>query len=106
MDLNHKDIIPIGPHLLIAMEQTEEKTPGGIIIPEKVKDQKDIASTKAKIIAMGSEAFLEYNKGAPMPEPGDYVITARYCGIIVDTEQKNHKICTDEDVIAVIKRSD
>jgi len=103
MDLNYKDIIPIGPYLLIEVEETEKKTSGGIIIPDKLKDQKDIASTKAKIVALGGEAFLEYHEKTPVPSPGDLIITARYCGLNVETEQGNHKICKDEDVIAVIR---
>ena len=103
MELNYKDIIPIGATLLIEMDETEEKTPGGIILPDKLKEQKDLSSSTAKIVVLGKEAFLDLEKGTPMPEAGYNVIVATYCGKTIKTKQGNSKICRDEDVIAVIR---
>lgn len=101
--INPKDIIPIGPYMLIELEKVEDITAGGILLPDKLKDQQDLASTTAKILAMGHECYLEYEKETPVPEDGDMVITARYAGLKIDTENGNHKICKDEDVVAVIR---
>lgn len=103
MDLSFKDIIPIGPHLLIEVEETEKETAGGIIIPDKLKDQRDLSSSIAKILAKGDEAFLDYEQETPIPEVGEQVITARYCGLKVDTIEGTRTICKDEDVLAVIR---
>jgi len=104
MDLNYKDVTPIGEHLLIEMDVSEDKI-GRIILPDSVKDQKDGGMTTAKILKIGGDAFCDYNKGVPLPVEGEFVICARYCGLRIETKQGNHRICKDQDVIAVIKRS-
>jgi co-chaperonin GroES (HSP10) len=101
MDIN---IIPVGPHLLIDMGSVEEKTAGGIIIPEKSRDQQELSSTKGVVVALGAEAFADYMEGTPIPEQGDQVIVARYAGIKL--EDGNQRICKDQDVIAVLKRKE
>lgn len=101
--MDSKDIIPIGPHLLIEMEQTEDKI-GSIYLPDKVKDQKDLAMSTAKILAIGGDAFCDFNKGVPLPVVGEAVICATYCGKKLETKDGNHRICRDDDIIAVIRR--
>jgi len=101
--LKATDIIPIGATLLIEMDEVEEKTGGGIILPDAIKEQRKLSSSTAKIIALGDEAFLDFEKKTPMPEEGEHVIVATYCGKTINTKQGNYKICKDEDVIAVIR---
>ena len=94
-------IIPIGPHVLVETEVVDEKTKGGIYIPDKVRDQQNVAATKGKILALGDDAFCEIEKESGMPQIGDRVIMARYAGMPL--EDGNLRICEDGDIVAVIR---
>ena len=95
------DIIPIGTRLLIEAEVVAEKTDGGIILPDKTRDQQNVAATKGKILAMGDDAFCEIKIDSGKPEVGDRVIFARYAGL--EMEDENLRICEDEDIVAVLR---
>ena len=95
------DIIPIGTRLLIETEVVEEKTEGGIFLPDSIRDQQNVAATKGKILAMGDDAFCELEEGSGRPEVGDRVIMARYAGLVLEDEKL--RICEDEDIVAVLR---
>ena len=95
------EIIPIGIRLLIETEVVAEKTDGGIFLPDKIRDQQNVAATKGKILAMGDDAFCELEEGSAIPELGDRVIFARYAGL--EMEDGKLRIVEDEDIVAVLR---
>ena len=95
------EIIPIGTRLLIETEVVAEKTDGGIFLPDKIRDQQNVAATKGKILAMGDDAFCEIKIKSGKPEIGDRVIFARYAGL--EMEDGKLRICEAEDIVAVIR---
>ena len=95
------EIIPIGTRLWIETDVVEEKTEGGIFLPDSVRDQQSVAATRGKILAMGDDAFCELEEGSNTPEVGDRVIMARYAGL--ELENENQRLVEDDDIVAVLR---
>ncbi len=94
-------ITPVGTRVLVETEEIEEKTAGGIIRPQQSMDQLKASTTRGKILAMGSDAFCELEKGAKKPTVGDEIYMARYAGLPLGEE--NLRIVEDDDILAVLE---
>lgn len=96
-------IIPAGYRLLIKPQEVEEKTAGGIYIPDQVKDKDQAAQMHSTVVAIGKDAFKEYPKR--WCDIGDTVLTAKYIGQnVTDPENgEEYRLINDLDVLAVVR---
>lgn len=94
---------PVGYSLLVAMDVLEERTLGGIIIPDKHRDREDSASEKGLIVAISPMAFKGGDWAADTPPaPGDTVLFQRYAGTEFEgADGKKYRILKDEDLKGV-----
>jgi chaperonin GroES len=94
-------IRPLQDRILIKRVREEEKTKGGIIIPDTAKEKpvegKVIATGKGAIQKDGSVRKLEVKQG-------DIVLFAKYSGSEVKIDGEDHLIIREEDVLAVVER--
>lgn len=91
-------IKPLGDKVLVEILEAEEKTKGGIILPDTAKEEK----SEGKIIAVGSGKLLESGKVQPLEvKKGDRVIFGKYSGDEVLIDGKKHKILQEKDILAV-----
>ncbi len=91
-------IKPLGDKVLIEILEAEEKTKGGIILPDTAKEEK----SEGKIISVGSGKLLESGKIQPLEvKKGDRVIFGKYSGDEVLIDGKKHKILQEKDILAV-----
>lgn len=91
-------IRPLGDKVLVEVLEAEDKTKGGIILPDTAKEEK----SEGKIIAVGSGKVLESGKVQPLEvKRGDRVIFGKYSGDEVLIEGKKHKILQEKDILAV-----
>jgi len=98
-------ITPIAYRILIEPDRVEEKTSGGLFLPEDVKDKDGHAQRRGRIIAMGSEAFEDMPL-TDRPWVGDVVFYNRYAGAnakIEGTDGLEYVLIKDGDILAVIK---
>jgi chaperonin GroES len=94
-------IRPLQDRILIKRLREEEKTKGGIIIPDTAKEKPQ----EGKVIAVGNGAVTKDGKVRKLEvKPGDTVLFAKYSGndVILDGDQ--HLIMREEDILAVIDR--
>ena len=95
-------IKPAGYRMLIKPVEVEEKTAGGIILPEQVLEKDQQAQIFGTVVAMGEFCFKEYP--ANWCQVGDMVSTTRYVGFAI-TDPASHeqfRLINDLDVMAVI----
>ena len=93
-------IKPVQYRCLIEQDEVEEKTSGGIIMPDSVKEQRMWAETKATLIDHGGNAFESW-KGY-IPKKGDRIYTAKYAGVSIEGKDgKTYRLVNDEDITAV-----
>ncbi len=98
---------PIGFKVIIKPEEVDEKTVGGIIIPEAVKEQEKHAVTKGVLIEVADQAFTYAEIAEPnKPKVGDTVYYSRYAGTsIKGNDGQEYRLCNDEDITAVVIQS-
>ena len=86
-EINTSGILPTGGHLLVLPEKVEEKTAGGIYIPETSREKEQQAATIGKLVAVGPSAWKDLDDGSPWANVGDKVSYSRYTGCIVTGKQ-------------------
>lgn len=100
---NTSGIIPKDHKVLVLPDPSEEKTAGGIIIPDAVKDRNKFATMRATLLAVGSNAFADWGDGAGV-EPGARILMAQYAGARTKgIDGADYILMNDEDVIAEIR---
>lgn len=104
---NPSGIHPTEYKVLIRPKQIEEKSKGGIILPDEKKDRDQYAQMEGTLIEASPLAFTYEPKtswnGSEPPRPGDTVLFAKYAGATVKgRDGLEYRICNDKDVCAVI----
>ena len=95
---------PKGYKLLIAIPKLEEKTQGGVIIPDKLKGLEQTASIVGLVIALGDAAYKDAEKfpDGPNCKEGDFVIFRSYSGTRFKLRGEEFRLINDDTVEAVV----
>ena len=98
---------PVEYNVLIAPEETETVTKGGLFLPDRVKETEDLAQVRGLLVDASPLAFNFDDWPADAlhkrPKPGDVVIYAKYAGILIKGEcGREFRLCKDKDVAAVV----
>ncbi len=94
-------IRPLHDRLIVKRMEEEEKTKGGIIIPDTAKE-KPIEGT---VIAVGAGRISKDGKKIPMEiKKGDRILFAKYGGTEVKIDGEEHLMMREEDVLAIIEK--
>jgi chaperonin GroES len=93
-------IQPLGDRILVKLLDQEEKSPGGIIIPDTAKEKPQ----EGQVIAVGKGRLLEDGTVRALEvKIGDTVLFAKYSGSEVQHKEKEFLIIKEEDVLAILK---
>jgi chaperonin GroES len=91
---------PLHDRVIVKRVKEEEKTKGGIIIPDTAKEK----PVEGKIIAVGAGKVLEDGKRVPLQvKAGDRVLFGKYAGTEIKIEGEEHLIMREDDVIAIVE---
>lgn len=89
---------PLGDRVVIKVIEGEERTPGGIVLPDTAKEKPTIG----EIIAIGPGRTLDNGqKVAPEVKKGDKVVFSRYGGTEVKIDGEEYLIMRESDILAV-----
>ena len=92
-------IRPLQDRLLLRPSEGEEKTSGGIIIPDTAKEKPQ----EGVVIAAGKGKVRDDGKLTPLDvKVGDRVLYGKYSGTEVTVAGEKHVILREEDVLAVL----
>jgi co-chaperonin GroES (HSP10) len=105
-DLNHTGIVPTEYNVLVRIDRTEEKTVGGIILPEEKQDRDQAFCLYGMMIDASPHAFSYENWSGhedKMPKVGDRVMIAKAAGLYVNDlgDGEKYRLLKDKDIIAV-----
>ena len=89
-------IQPLADRVLVQPQEAEEKTAGGIIIPDTAKKERPI---EGKVLAVGQGTKDE----EMVLKVGDKVLYGKYSGTEVELDGENFLIMRQSDVLAVVK---
>lgn len=93
-------IRPLGDKILVEVMEAEEKTKGGIILPDTAKEEK----SEGKVIAAGPGKTLESGKVQAIEvKKGDRVLFGKYSGDEIMIDGKKHKILKENEILAVFE---
>lgn len=94
---------PAGYKLLIAMPAVEEKSKGGVFLPDSLKTAEESASIIGYVLKAGPQAYGDKEK---FPEPwckvGDWVMFRSYSGTRFKIEGTEFRLINDDTVEAVV----
>ena len=85
---------PLEDRVVVESKELEEKSVGGIIIPDTAKEKPQIG----EVIAVGTDEDLK-----KMVKVGDRVLYGKYGGTEVEIENKKYLIISKSDLLAIIK---
>ena len=91
---------PLQDRLIVKRIEEEEKTKGGIIIPDAAKEKPQ----EGRVIAVGDGKVLENGqKVALSVKAGDKVLFGKYSGTEIKIDGEEHLILREDDVLAIIE---
>jgi chaperonin GroES len=92
---------PLDDKVVIKQSEAEEKTAGGIILPDTAKEKPQIG----RILAVGPGKLLDDGKRARMSvKKNDEVIYARYIGSEVEVDGEKFVVLRESDVLGIIEK--
>ena len=96
---------PCGYQLLVALTTQEEKTEGGVYVPDEWREREELAGIAAMVLRVGPDAFVDetrFPSGAYCKE-GDWIIMKAYSGFRVEIHGQKFRLINDDCVRAVIE---
>jgi chaperonin GroES len=93
-------IRPLQDRIIVKRIEEEERTKGGIIIPDTAKEK----PSEGKVIAVGPGKVTDEGKKIPMEvKVGDRVLFGRYSGTEIKIEGEEHLIMREDDILGIIE---
>jgi chaperonin GroES len=93
-------IRPLHDRVIVKRIEEEEKTKGGIIIPDTAKEK----PIEGKVVAVGAGKILENGKKLPLEvKKGDRVLFGKYAGTDIKIDGDEHLIMREDDIIAIVE---
>lgn len=91
---------PLQDRILVRRIEEEERTKGGIIIPDTAKEKPQ----EGVVVAVGRGKILEDGKVLPLDvKEGDRILFQKYAGTEVKIEGVEHLIMREEDILGVVE---
>jgi len=93
-------IRPLQDRVIVRRLEEEEKTEGGIIIPDTAKEK----PMEGRVVAVGKGKVLEDGKVAPLDvKAGDRVLFSKYAGTEVKLDGEEHLIMREDDILGIVE---
>lgn len=92
-------IRPLHDRVLLKRKSEEERTAGGLYIPDSAKER----ANQATVIAVGKGRILPDGKVAPLTvKAGDTVLFGKYAGSEIKLDGEEHMIMREDEILAVL----
>ena len=92
---------PLGDRVVVKVVEQEEKTSGGILLPQTAKEKPQ----EAEVLAVGPGKQLEDGKRAALEvRVGDRVVFAKYAGTEIKSEGQELLVISEKDILAIVER--
>ena len=95
-------IRPLYDRIVVRRLEGEDKTKGGIIIPDSAKEK----PAEGEVVAVGNGRVLEDGTSRPVDvKVGDQVLFGKYGGTEVQIDGEPHVVLREDDVLAITKEA-
>ena len=93
-------IRPLHDRILVKRLDSEEKTKGGIIIPDTAQEKPQ----EGKVVAVGKGRILDGGEVQELTvKKGDKILFSKYSGTEINLEGEEHLIVREDDILAVLE---
>jgi chaperonin GroES len=93
-------IRPLDDRILIKRLEADERTAGGIVLPDTAKEKPQ----RGKVIAVGNGKLLEGGKRAELSvKPGDTVLFGKYAGTDIKIDGEEHTIMRESELLGILE---
>lgn len=94
-------IRPLDDRIVVLPADAEEKTAGGIVLPNTAQEKPQ----RGKVVAVGPGKLLDSgNRGQMSVRAGDEVFYGKYAGSEVKVDGKEYTVLKENDVLAIIQK--
>ncbi|MFO7152381.1 MAG: co-chaperone GroES [Bacillota bacterium] len=93
------NIKPLGDRVVIKVLDKEEKTKGGIVLPDTAKEKPQ----RGEVIAVGTGEIIDGKKVPLEVKVGDKVIFSKYAGTEVKLDDQEYLILRQSDILAIVE---
>ncbi|MCA9268419.1 MAG: co-chaperone GroES [Planctomycetales bacterium] len=91
---------PLGDRVVIQREESEERTAGGIVLPDNAREKPQ----RGTVVSIGDGKLLDNGtRGALQVKPGDRVIFASYAGDTFKVEDEEYLLMREDEILAVLE---
>ncbi len=96
--------VPQGYRLLIGIPEVEEKTAGGIIKTDQLRETEAVSSVVGFVMAMGPDAYSDKKRfpSGPWCKDGDFVLFRAFQGTRIKVHGQELRLINDDTVEAVV----
>jgi len=95
------NIRPLHDRLIVKRLEEEEKSKGGIIIPDSAKEKPQ----QGEVIAVGSGKVMEDGKRIPLEiKKGDRILFGKYSGTEIKIDGSEYLMMREEDILGVVEK--
>lgn len=92
---------PLGDRVVVKVVEQEEKTSGGILLPQTAKEKPQ----EAEVLAVGPGKQLEDGKRAALEvRVGDRVVFAKYAGTEIKSHGEELLVISEKDILAIVEK--
>ena len=92
-------LVPLGDRIVVQREESQERTSGGIFLPDSAKDK----PTRGKIVNVGDGRVLENGSRSTLQvKVGDLVLFTSYAGENIEVDGEEYLLMNESEVLAVI----
>jgi len=99
--MSQAKIRPLQDRILVKRLDSEEKTKGGIIIPDAAKEKPQ----EGEVIAVGNGKVLDNGTKHPLDvKVGDRILFSKYSGSEVKIDGEEYSIMREDDVLGIISK--
>jgi chaperonin GroES len=94
-------IRPLQDRVIVKRIEEDEKTAGGIIIPDSAKEK----PMEGEVVAVGNGKVLENGTKVPLDvKAGDRILFGKYAGTDVKIDGVEHLIMREDDILGIIEK--
>ncbi len=99
VSINVSTVKPLGDRVFVKISASEEKTTGGILLPDTAKEKPQLG----EIVAVGSGKVDKNGKRIPLDvKIGDKVLYSKYAGTEIKMENQEYILLTERDILATV----
>ena len=94
-------LIPMEDRVVVKPQEAEEKTAGGIVLPDSAKEK----PLMGKVVSVGPGKMLDSgNRGTMSVKKNDVVLYGKYGGTDVEVDGVEYKILRESEILGVIEK--